>query len=68
VYKNYVAKREKKGGQAPTMKKMLVELPVELIKRLKVTAVQNDRQMKEMVKEALTAYLDNLEKGGSRKA
>jgi hypothetical protein len=60
-----MAKREKKGAP-PTMRRMLVSLPTELIKRLKLAAVQNDTQMKDMVKAALEQYLDTLEKGGKK--
>ena len=49
------------------MKKTLVELPENLHKTLKHYAVEHDRQMKDVVAEALRRYLGFKEGGESSK-
>ena len=42
-------------------KKATFNLDIDLHRRLKVTAAQNDREMVELVEDALTQYLDQLD-------
>lgn len=47
------------------MRKMVVEVPDEVFRKLKLHAVENDRTMKVLVEEALRQYLGL--KGGEKK-
>lgn len=55
--------REKREGQV----KLTVEIPRALHKRLKVRAVQEEREVWRLVVEALEAYLAKAEKKGGTK-
>jgi hypothetical protein len=50
-------------GVLPGMRKMVVEVPEEVFKTLKLRAVEQDATMKELVEEALRRYL-GLKEGG----
>jgi len=69
AYKGIVQKEKatKREGGALRMKKTLVELPENLHKTLKHYAVEHDRQMKDVVAEALRRYLGFKEGGESSK-
>jgi hypothetical protein len=57
--------RERKGvGQG--MRKMVVQIPEEIFKALKIRSVEQDTTMKEMVADALRRYL-GLKGGESSK-
>ncbi len=49
------------------MRKLVVVIPEDLFKALKIRSVEQDRLMKEMVEEALRRYLGIKEGGGSVK-
>ncbi len=49
------------------MRPLLVRLPEEIVRELKVRAAQQDRTVKEMVEEALRRYLGIKEGGESGK-
>ncbi len=55
-----------KGG-TPRMRPLLVRLPEEIVRALKVRAAQQDRTVKEMVEEALRRYLGVKEEGEKEK-
>jgi plasmid stability protein len=57
---------QQKGG-APHMRPLLVRLPEEIVRELKVRAAQKDRTVKAMVEEALRRYLGIKEGGESGK-
>jgi plasmid stability protein len=64
-----MAKTTKKGGAVKVEKqpaRALLLVDPDLHRRLKVYAAQHGTNVKALVAEALTAYLDNLEKGGTR--
>ena len=52
------------GGESPRMRKLIVSIPEDLHKRLKIFAVEQDVTVKEFVTEAIEAA---LKKGGKRK-
>ena len=47
------------------MRKLVVVIPEDLFKALKIRSVEQDRLMKEIVEEALQHYL-GIKKGGER--
>ncbi len=58
--------RERKGV-LPGMRKMVVQIPEEIFKALKIRSVEQDSTMKEMVADALRRYLGIREGGESGK-
>jgi hypothetical protein len=56
--------RERKGVM-PGMRKMVVQIPEEIFKALKIRSVEQDTTMKEMVADALRRYL-GIKEGGER--
>jgi hypothetical protein len=58
--------RERKGV-LPGMRKMIVQIPEEMFKTLKIRSVEQDTTMKELVTEALRRYLGIKEGGESGK-
>jgi plasmid stability protein len=64
-----MAKVTKKGG-VPKVEKQparaLLLVDPELHRRIKVYAAQHGTNVKAVVAEALTTYMDNVEKGGKR--
>ena len=59
--------RQRKGVM-PGMRKMIVQIPEEIFKTLKIRSVEQDTTMKEMVAEALRRYLGIKEGGESKKS
>ena len=55
--------RKQKGGEPP-MRKMVVAVPEDLFKALKIHAVQADRTIRELVIEGIQHI---LQKGGEKK-
>jgi hypothetical protein len=51
----------------PGMRKMIVQIPEEIFKALKIHAVEQDTTMKELVTDALRRYLGIKEGGASGK-
>ena len=58
--------RERKGV-LPGMRKMIVQIPEEMFKTLKIRSVEQDTTMRELVTEALRRYLGIKEGGESGK-
>jgi hypothetical protein len=54
-------------GVMPGMRKMIVQIPEEIFKALKIHAVEHDTTMKELVTDALRRYLRMKEEGESGK-
>ena len=52
-------------GVMPGMRKMIVQIPEEIFKALKIHAVEQDTTMKELVTDALRRYL-RIKAGGER--
>jgi hypothetical protein len=57
---------ERKGVR-PGMRKMVVQIPEEIFKTLKIRSVEQDTTMKDLVTEALRRYLGIKEGGESSK-
>jgi hypothetical protein len=54
-------------GVRPGMRKMVVQIPEEIFKTLKIRSVEQDTTMKDLVTEALRRYLGIKEGGESSK-
>jgi hypothetical protein len=54
-------------GVRPGMRKMVVQIPEEIFKTLKIRSVEQDTTMKDLVTEALRRSLGIREGGESRK-
>jgi len=54
-------------GVMPGMRKMVVQIPEEIFKALKIRSVEQDTTMKDLVTEALRRYLGIKEGGESGK-
>ncbi len=52
-------------GVLPGMRKLVVVIPEDLFKALKIRSVEQDRLMKELVNDALRRYL-GIKEGGER--
>jgi hypothetical protein len=54
-------------GVMPGMRKMVVQIPEEIFKTLKIRSVEQDTTLKELVAEALRRFLGIKEGGESKK-